>query len=78
LVKLHSEVKQLKIHEFLVGSFALALIGATAAELRQGPPVTGVAIIMVLLELFFWYQTLMDARSRITSFLRATSRSQRE
>jgi hypothetical protein len=78
LAKLHSEVNQLIIHEFLVFSFASALIGATAAELRQGPPVTGVAIIMVLLELFFWYHTLMDPRSRITSFLRATRRSQRE
>ena len=78
LAKLHNEVNQLRNHEFLVCSFALALIGATAAELRQGPPVTGVAIIMVLLGLFFWYHTLMDARSRITSFLRATRRSQWE
>jgi len=78
LAKLHSEVNQLIIHECLVCSFASALIGATAAGLRQGPPVTGVAIIIVLLELFFWYHTLMDPRRRITSFLRATRRSQRE
>ncbi len=77
LEKLHNEVNQLRNHELLVCSFAIGIVGTAAAELKNGP-VVGLALLIILLGLFLWYYTLIDTRSRLTSFLKATKRSQWE
>jgi hypothetical protein len=74
LAKLHNEVNQLRNHEFLVCSFALALVGSTASVLSQ-EPTTGLTILLILAGLYAWHLTIMDSRSRITTFLRASRRS---
>jgi hypothetical protein len=77
LAKLHNEINQLRNHEFLACSFALGIVGTTIPELTHGP-VVGLGILLVLLGLFFWHHTLIDTRSRLTSYLKATRRSQWE
>lgn len=74
LAKLHSEVNQFRNHEFLICSFALALVGSTVSALSQSP-LTGLAILFVLFGLYVWLLTIMDSRSRVTTFLRASRNS---
>lgn len=74
LAKLHNEVNQLRNHEFFVCSFALALVGSTASVLPPAP-ITGLSILIVLAGLYVWHLTIMDTRSRITTFLRVSRRS---
>lgn len=74
LAKLHSEVNQFRNHEFLICSFALALVGSTVSALSQSP-LTGLAILSVLFGLYVWLLTIMDSRSRVTTFLRASRNS---
>jgi hypothetical protein len=77
LAKLHSEVNQMRNHEFFICSFALALVGSTAAAMNQDR-VTGLGVIGILFTLFAWHLVIADSRSRVTTYLRASGHSKWE
>lgn len=52
LAKLHSEINQFRNQEFWVCSFAIAIFGATARDLKDSP-LFGLGILLLLLGLFF-------------------------
>lgn len=74
LTKLHSEINQFRNQEFWVCSFAIAIFGTTAREVKDNP-LLGLCVLLVLLCLLYWHHTLTDTRNRLLTYLKITQKS---
>jgi len=68
VAKLHNEVNQLRNHELLVNSFAIAMVVVALPALKDNI-LLSIAMLISLIAIHYWQYTLLDIRTRITTYL---------
>jgi len=67
--KLHSEVNQLRNNESLVNSFAIAMVVVSLSVVKEPKEEIAIAMLFLLGAIHYWQYTLLDIRTRITTYL---------
>ena len=67
--KLHLEVNQLRYFELLCCSFAIVLVSAAAPAFDDNPTL-GIATVLGVSVLAGWHSTIVNVRSRLSTYLR--------
>lgn len=68
VAKLHNEVNQLRNHELLINSFAIAMVAVILSAIDNSI-VFRILILLFLIAIHYLQYTLLDIRTRITTYL---------
>ena len=69
VAKLHNEVNQLRNHEFLINSFAIATVAVSLSVVTEYNFIIVFIMLFLLLIIRYWQYTILDLRTRITTYL---------